>query len=308
MKRKSILNNTYGKLTVIEEIYGEKSKSGKPKTYCRCSCECGNEVIRSRDTLLARKTPSCGCARAEINRKVRGKEVVGNKYGKLTVVENIWAEPRTKLRCICECGKEYIGIKTQILSGKTKSCGCLKREASNKRNWSGYVSEFGVKIISESHQEKDGLWIWNCQCGLCGKMFEARPSKVSYGHITSCGCRATSAREELIDKYLSELDITYKKQFSFDDCLDKRKLRFDFAVFDNNEELSCLIEYDGGQHFSPMGYNNGKESYEATLRRDKIKNTYCQNNNIPLLRLPCKLRNDEIRIRINEFISFCMAA
>lgn len=64
-------------------------------------------------------------------------------------------------------------------------------------------------------------------------------------------------------------------------------MRFDFAVFINNELL--LIEFDGEQHFSEdkqFGDSNHKEKFEKIKLNDQRKNNYCKNNNIKLLRIP----------------------
>ena len=57
--------------------------------------------------------------------------------------------------------------------------------------------------------------------------------------------------------------------------------RFDFYI-DNN----FLLEFDGIQHFkSTSGWNN-EENFKITQERDKYKNQWCHENNIPLKRIP----------------------
>lgn len=46
----------------------------------------------------------------------------------------------------------------------------------------------------------------------------------------------------------------------------------------------CLIEYDGIGHYNEDTF--GKESYTNTIKHDRMKNSYCQQNNIQLLRIP----------------------
>lgn len=60
---------------------------------------------------------------------------------------------------------------------------------------------------------------------------------------------------------------------------DKALLRFDFAIF-QNEQLLGLIEYHGRQHFSePEKFNY----YGLLQEHDAMKVQYCKDNNIPLL-------------------------
>ena len=53
----------------------------------------------------------------------------------------------------------------------------------------------------------------------------------------------------------------------------------------------CLIKYDGEQHYVPVKFGNmtdeeAEEKLHNTQKRDEIKNKYCKDNNIPLLRIP----------------------
>ena len=45
----------------------------------------------------------------------------------------------------------------------------------------------------------------------------------------------------------------------------------------------------------------GEEEFRKTQKRDKIKNTYCQVHNIPLLRLPYTLSTEEIKRELYEY-------
>lgn len=51
-----------------------------------------------------------------------------------------------------------------------------------------------------------------------------------------------------------------------------------------------MIEYDGEQHYKPMRYHNDYnkniEDFKNRQRRDAIKNDYCKDNHINLLRIP----------------------
>ena len=66
------------------------------------------------------------------------------------------------------------------------------------------------------------------------------------------------------------------------DTCDIKPLPFDFYV--NNE---YIIEYDGEQHFRFSGKGrNDEEHFNKTKEHDEIKNQYCFDNNIPIIRIP----------------------
>ena len=81
-------------------------------------------------------------------------------------------------------------------------------------------------------------------------------------------------------------NIIFDTQYWFNDCINPQtncKLLFDFYL----PSYQCLIEYDGEQHFkyTNQGWNN-KDHFEQVQYRDEIKNQYCKEKGIKLIRIP----------------------
>ena len=66
------------------------------------------------------------------------------------------------------------------------------------------------------------------------------------------------------------------------------KLRFDFAILDENEQVIRLIEFDGPQHEQENDYFSG---FEELKIRDELKNNFARENHIPLVRIPYKMKS-----------------
>ena len=97
--------------------------------------------------------------------------------------------------------------------------------------------------------------------------------------------KRVSKGEKQILIFLSDNNINYIKEKSFDTCLSPKgnKLRFDFYLPDYN----LLIEFDGQHHFKPVNkYNRAKRVHQQTILHDSIKNQFVLDNNINLLRIP----------------------
>lgn len=94
-----------------------------------------------------------------------------------------------------------------------------------------------------------------------------------------------SDSEIRIENWLKLNDFYYKDEFSFKDCKYKNVLLFDYAIFNYNNELSCLIESQGKQHYEPIGYFGGINAFKEQQIKDKIKKEYCKKNNIQLLEI-----------------------
>ena len=109
-----------------------------------------------------------------------------------------------------------------------------------------------------------------------------------------------SKGELAVNSYLVKLGYTIKKQFTFDDCKDKRKLPFD-TMFYIGKKL-CLIEFDGEQHYNAIDYFGGEEHLKYIQHHDKIKNEYCKTYDIPLLRIKYD-EIDNIDKLIDQFIN-----
>jgi hypothetical protein len=303
MKFKDLTGQRFGKLIVIKRVESKVDKSGKKRTMWCCLCDCGNEVVVSSDYLHRSKCPSCGCEATKNRIEYNRIDNVGEKYGRLTIVDIIWEAERAKAVCKCDCGNDYIGIKSDIVGGHTKSCGCLHSEVTsivNTKDWTGYVAESGVKFVKQHHMNNKGQWVWECECPFCGNPFYELPAKVNNGHTTSCGCRVQSFGESFIKAILEEIGTEFIPQYSFPDCKHINVLHFDFAIIKNNYVLG-LIEYDGRQHFEPVDFFGRQEGFERTQKRDQIKNQYCKLNNIPLLRFKYTLSLSEIREELYKY-------
>lgn len=121
----NIIGNKYGKLTVIRELE-ERDKYNRRQYLCKC--DCGNEKIVRRNNLICEKTKSCGCIKIGPKKKIIN--IIGNKYGKLTVIKELEEKSNNNQRlylCKCDCGNEKIVAQNNLISGDTKSCGCIKR-------------------------------------------------------------------------------------------------------------------------------------------------------------------------------------
>lgn len=88
---------------------------------------------------------------------------------------------------------------------------------------------------------------------------------------------------------MNNIGIEFKTQYRNSKCRNKLPLPFDFKVITSNQVI--MIEYDGEQHFIPInfsgkGHEKSKENLIVTQKNDNIKNQYCIDDNIPLIRIP----------------------
>ncbi|MFH0334633.1 PDDEXK family nuclease [Clostridium perfringens] len=106
------------------------------------------------------------------------------------------------------------------------------------------------------------------------------PSSLKRNH--GCPICDESKGEKYVRIYLENNNIDFIQEYRFEDCRYKYTLPFDFYIPDNN----LIIEFDGIQHYRENNYFRGNNIFKDTQKRDKIKNKYCKDNGINLLRIP----------------------
>ena len=155
-----------------------------------------------------------------------------------------------------------------------------------------------IEVSGEYINEK--IYV-HCHCTICSHNWDASPDNLLRGK--GCPVCASSKGEKRIRKWLEEHKVNFVSEYRFNDCRDIRPLPFDFYLKDK----ILLIEFDGPHHFKEVKWfgkttpEEMKEYFEGVKRRDKIKNDYCEEKGIQLLRIPYT-DIDKIEEILNEVI------
>lgn len=97
-----------------------------------------------------------------------------------------------------------------------------------------------------------------------------------------------SRGEIKIEEILRNTDLYFEEEYSFPDLVSSsgRPLRFDFAVFDDDNELDFLIEFQGVQHYEAKSKFGGVSGLRRQQYNDMKKREYCFKHNIKLIIIP----------------------
>lgn len=260
-----------------------------------CRCDCGNILSLAKNNIKKRKINYCpACSLSYLN------EYIGKTFEKWKVLSIVYKNEKPYFNCVCECGSiKYVNVYN-IINGKSKDCGCgrITYLKSQSKDLTGL--KFGkLTVVENMNVKKNGKFLYKCLCD-CGKYCYVRSSSLTTNHTTSCGC-TNSNYNNIIGEILNKLGYQYKTEFyvNLKKYIDNVSfIRFDVYV----EELNLAIEYDGEFHFMPIPFlneENGIKELERTQYRDGVKNQYCKDNNINLLRIPYTEKDNIENIIIN---------
>jgi len=113
---KDITGKTYRNLTVVS-FSGIHDK----ESWWNCECVCGGKIEASAGDLNRGNVNSCGCLKYKNKRNLTGQ-----RFAYLTAVEENGRKNRMVVwKCLCDCGNEIDVVSHNLVSGHTKSCGCM---------------------------------------------------------------------------------------------------------------------------------------------------------------------------------------
>lgn len=260
------------------------------RTMWKCRCDCGTERSVEGARLRGGRSKSCGCLLRESTALRSRKDITNQRFGRLVALYPTEERQGGKIiwLCKCDCDNE-VKVPIDRLTGKnTQSCGCLSKEKTSERfciDLTGQI--FGKLTVIKRDNTKNYKrvrWLCKCSCGN-SELESVDGYYLRSGEKTQCSkCVPKSKGEEQIKNILIKNNISFTQEKSFDDCRfpkTNRLARFDFYI-DNK----YLIEFDGRQHIQNTSKWNNEWNLEYVQEHDQIKNNYCKEHNIPLIRIP----------------------
>ena len=150
-----------------------------------------------------------------------------------------------------------------------------------------------LKRLHEKHPETDAMDEYinyttpiDFYCNVHDCYFSSAPVDI-LDRVSCCPKSFVTYKEESMCSLIEDWGYKITRQKKFEGCKDKRYLPFDCYLDDYN---TC-IEYDGEQHFKPVKF--GTQSYEDAVKKheyikkhDEMKNAFCKDNSINLIRIP----------------------
>ena len=222
-----------------------------------------------------------------INFIEKSQKIHGNKYGYCFVE---YRNNKRKVKIVCN---EH-GIFEQSPSNHLKGCGCSKCSMTKKLTDKEFIdksqtvhgNKYDYSLVEYINSQKKVKII----CPKHGPFEQTASSHIYDGK--GCPFCKKSKGENKVKVLLEKYNITHHSQYTFEKCKDKLKLPFDFYL----PEQNICIEFDGKQHSRPVKRFGGTKYFEIIKNHDEIKNIFCKENNINLIRIKY---DDNIEEKLN---------
>lgn len=121
-------------------------------------------------------------------------DLAGQRFGRLIAVRPTDERKNGMIiwECLCDCGNIKLVRSSELRQGKTKSCGCLKKDSSSENGTKTRRDITGVRFgrltaIRPTEKRLCGAVVWECRCD-CGNITYVSLGNLKSRGTRSCGC------------------------------------------------------------------------------------------------------------------------
>ena len=257
--------------TLVSKEYNYKSK-------LKMICPDGHHVeINWNNFKYGKRCKEC------VNKKKRltTKEVYNRMKKEGHELLSEYKTNRTELKIKCPDGHIYYRTYNYFINNMRCPV-CKEKEIEDKKykkyEWvKNTINKEGYELLTDTYiNNKQTLKI---KCNK-GHIYETNFDNFQQG--CRCNICNSSKGNKKIKDILDKFNIYNKPEYKFKDCKFKKRLPFDFYLPDYN----LIVEFDGIQHYEIVEHFGGYDGFITRKIKDTIKNIYCQENDIDLLRIP----------------------
>lgn len=177
-----------------------------------------------------------------------------------------------------KCENIFQKTASKLLMGQIVCTKCKTNRKKTLEDIQEEISNISKELEVVDVVNSENIQLKHIPCGTIVKrsLYEVRKHK----GIFCPTCKSSFGSRE-IQNFLSENKIEFIKEYIFKGCKLKRYLPFDFYLPQHN----ICIEFDGEHHERALHHWGGKSQFELVKKRDEIKNQFCRENNIELIRI-----------------------
>lgn len=189
---------------------------------------------------------------------------------------------RSPVTIICKQHGPWVSEARTVLKSKFGCPRCFQEFRIQRISYTPEEFQIKAKLVWDNYY----LYPPDCFKGVNQKVKVICPEHGIFeqfvqNHLkgfVGCNLCSCSGGELQIQRFLEKYQIQFVREKIFPNCIDKAPLPCDFFLPDYN----YCIEFDGIHHFEPIW---GQKRLELQRKHDQIKNDFCRDNSIGLLRI-----------------------
>lgn len=147
-------------------------------------------IFKRNVKYIRKRVREFGLEREKSESSREKMNLAGRVFERLTVLEEHKSTKRGRFwKCQCSCGNIIICQQSNLLSGISKSCGCLRKEIAQERYSHDLTGQRvgRLVVLTRENPSPSGARRWKCLCD-CGNTIITYASNLAKGHTQSCGC------------------------------------------------------------------------------------------------------------------------
>ena len=191
------------------------------------------------------------------------KDISGMSFGKLSVESFAYSmNSRSYWNCTCKCGNKYVGQGKSIISGLTRSCGCLSAEVTSKRS----------RTHGGSQTPEYAIW-----AGMISRC--ENPNNSAYKHYGAIGIKVCRRWRNSFDNFINDMGkrpvSNRKREYSIE-RINRKKGYYPsnckwatYSEQQNNKSNNTLLKFNGVTQTIAQWSSKNRIPYGTLLRRIK---------------------------------------
>lgn len=289
-----LVNTIESKHCILLTSEEEWIEFGKSNYHLSIQCSCGNSFTTTYSMFTREKNPKIccdDCTKQKLILEKRKKDFpkikafIEENGEELLSDENEYYNSQSKLKI--RCPNKHIREQTwnKYFYRGHRCPICNKYPTYSYKEVKNYINDIGMELLTNEDNYENCKTRLSIKCSK-GHIFNQTFDAINNANCTCPHCSMSFGEQKLLN-ILTQKDIEFETQYTFDDCKSDKSvsLRFDFAILSNGT-VDSLIEVNGQQHYNPIDIWGGEKKLQIQKRNDEIKIKYCQDNNIPLLIIP----------------------
>ena len=267
----------------------------------KCKCTIHNHIMERTISSILRNPNCYFCGLEQLSRQAllsreEIEEKVNKKNPHIKLIKYNGALDSNSVWYCTKHHKEFNKCYSTIISSESGCDECYKERMQLQ---CGVSKEEFLKRLSLAHPEIkliEGYTVYNSPAQFYCEKHKYYFTDIAKNVVlrnTCCAKGVKYSKQEEMCLILESWGYKIEREKVFQDCKDKGVLPFDCYIKDFN----VVCEYDGEGHYMPINYNGcdiktALQHFDYVRKHDEIKNEYCKQKNIPIIRVPYYEQDD----------------